>query len=188
MGNQGILLRKVTLDKTLNQLNIFLKGAFVILAMYMLNGLFLEKNLQTKDIQLLVGLYLLVFLGFFFLKKEKNRLNDNQIIRDLKAYFSIKKFSDVEQLDKSLIKEIKHERKFITNNGQVVGTSSFMLFDISDGQFLLIPIEKIKKLEIEGIHKGYFVTIKTEVKREKIYFKNRKDANELVTQFKHHYC
>lgn len=31
MGNQGILLRKVTLDKTLNQLNFFLKGAFMIL-------------------------------------------------------------------------------------------------------------------------------------------------------------
>ena len=83
MGNQGILLRKVTLDKTLNQLNFFLKGAFMILLMYLINGWLIEKNLQIKDVQMVVGLYVLVFVVFFFLKKRKNSLSENHIMHDL---------------------------------------------------------------------------------------------------------
>lgn len=142
MGNQGILLRKVTLDKTLNQLNFFLKGAFMILLMYLINGWLIEKNLQIKDVQMVVGLYVLVFVVFFFLKKRKNSLSENQIMYDLKNYFDVQKFSDVEYLDKKLIQEIKQQRKFVANNGQIVGTQHFLLFDLTDGQFLLIPIKK----------------------------------------------
>ena len=136
MGNQGILLRKVTLDKTLNQLNFFLKGAFMILLMYLINGWLIEKNLQIKDVQMVVGLYVLVFVVFFFLKKRKNSLSENQIMYDLKNYFDVQKFSDVEYLDKKLIQEIKQQRKFVANNGQIVGTQHFLLFDLTDGQFL----------------------------------------------------
>jgi Ca2+/Na+ antiporter len=142
MGNQGFLLRKVTLDKTLNQLNFFLKGAFMILLMYLINGWLIEKNLQIKDVQMVVGLYVLVFVVFFFLKKRKNSLSENQIMHDLKNYFDVQKFSDVEYLDKKLIQEIKQQRKFVANNGQIVGTQHFLLFDLTDGQFLLIPIKK----------------------------------------------
>lgn len=178
MGNQGILLRKVTLDKTLNQLNFFLKGAFMILLMYLINGWLIEKNLQIKDVQMVVGLYVLVFVVFFFLKKRKNSLSENQIMHDLKNYFDVQKFSDVEYLDKKLIQEIKQQRKFVANNGQIVGTQHFLLFDLTDGQFLLIPIKKIMGVQIERVNQYFCINIRTEVKKEK-YFSRKKRGEWL---------
>ena len=43
----------------------------MILLMYLINGWLIEKNLQIKDVQMVVGLYVLVFVVFFFLKKRK---------------------------------------------------------------------------------------------------------------------
>lgn len=187
MGNQGILLRKVTLDKTLNQLNFFLKGAFMILLMYLINGWLIEKNLQIKDIQMILGLYAIVFVGFFFLKKKKNSLSENQIMHDLKDYFDIQKFSDVEQLDKRLIQEIKKQRKFVVNKGQIVGTQHFLLFDLTDGQFLLMPVGKIKGLQLERINQHFCINLQTEVKKEQIFFKKKSEANEFIRQYEMHY-
>ncbi|WP_242550366.1 hypothetical protein [Candidatus Enterococcus murrayae] len=187
MGNQGILLRKVTLDKTLNQLNFFLKGAFMILLMYLINGWLIEKNLKIGDIQTIVGLYGLVFFGFFFLKKKKHRLNDNQIMQDLQEYFDVQKFGEVEQLDKKLIQEIKQQRKFVVNKGQIVGTQHFLLFDLTDGQFLLMPVNKIKKLQLERIDQHFYVNLQTEIKKEKIFFKKKSDANAFILQFEKFY-
>lgn len=187
MGNQGILLRKVTLDKTLNQLNFFLKGAFMILLMYLLNGWLIEKNLQIKDVQMIIGLYGLVFIGFFFLKKKKSSLSDNKVMHDLKDYFDIQKFTDVEQLDKKLIQEIKQQRRFVVNKGQIVGTQHFLLFDLTDGQFLLIPIKKVKGLQLERINQHFCVNIQTEVKKEKIFFKKKTEANEFILQYEKFY-
>lgn len=187
MGNQGILLRKVTLDKTLNQLNFFLKGAFMILLMYLLNGWLFEKNLQVKDIQMIVGLYGVVFCGFFFLKKKKSSLSDNQVMHDLKDYFDVQKFAEVERLDKKLIQEIKQQRRFVVNKGQIVGTQHFLLFDLIDGQFLLIPVRKIKGLQLERINQHFCVNLETDIKKEKIFFKKKNEANEFIHQYEKHY-
>ena len=187
MGNQGILLRKVTLDKTLNQLNFFLKGAFMILLMYLINGWLIEKNLQIKDVQMVVGLYVLVFVVFFFLKKRKNSLSENQIMYDLKNYFDVQQFSDVEYLDKKLIQEIKQQRKFVANNGQIVGTQHFLLFDLTDGQFLLIPIKKIMGVQLERVNQYFCINIRTEVKKEKIFFKKKIEANDFIHQYEKYY-
>ena len=187
MGNQGILLRKVTLDKTLNQLNFFLKGAFMILLMYLINGWLIEKNLQIKDVQMVVGLYVLVFVVFFFLKKRKNSLSENQIMYDLKNYFDVQKFSDVEYLDKKLIQEIKQQRKFVANNGQIVGTQHFLLFDLTDGQFLLIPIKKIMGVQLERVNQYFCINILTEVKNEKIFLKKKNEANDFIHQYEKYY-
>lgn len=187
MGNQGILLRKVTLDKTLNQLNFFLKGAFMILLMYLINGWLIEKNLQIKDVQMVVGLYVLVFVVFFFLKKRKNSLSENQIMYDLKNYFDVQKFSDVEYLDKKLIQEIKQQRKFVANNGQIVGTQHFLLFDLTDGQFLLIPIKKIMGVQLERVNQYFCINIRTEVKKEKIFFKKKNEVNDFIHQYEKYY-
>ena len=187
MGNQGILLRKVTLDKTLNQLNFFLKGAFMILLMYFINGWLIEKNLQIKDVQMVVGLYVLVFVFFFFLKKRKNSLSENQIMHDLKNYFDVQKFSDVEYLDKKLIQEIKQQRKFVANNGQIVGTQHFLLFDLTDGQFLLIPIKKIMGVQLERVNQYFCINIRTEVKKEKIFLKKKNEANDFIHQYEKYY-
>lgn len=187
MGNQGILLRKVTLDKTLNQLNFFLKGAFMILLMYLINGWLIEKNLQIKDVQMVVGLYVLVFVVFFFLKKRKNSLSENQIMYDLKNYFDVQKFSDVEYLDKKLIQEIKQQRKFVANNGQIVGTQHFLLFDLTDDQFLLIPIKKIMGVQLERVNQYFCINIRTEVKKEKIFFKKKNEANDFIHQYEKYY-
>ena len=184
MGNQGFLLRKVTLDKTLNQLNFFLKGA---LLMYLINGWLIEKNLQIKDVQMVVGLYVLVFVVFFFLKKRKNSLSENQIMHDLKNYFDVQKFSDVEYLDKKLIQEIKQQRKFVANNGQIVGTQHFLLFDLTDGQFLLIPIKKIMGVQLERVNQYFCINIRTEVKTEKIFFKKKNEANDFIHQYEKYY-
>lgn len=187
MGNQGILLRKVTLNKTLNQLNFFLKGAFMILLMYLINGWLIEKNLQIKDIQMVLGLYALVFLGFLFLKKRKNSLSENQVMHDLKNYFDVQKFSDVEYLDKKLIQEIKKQRKFVANKGQIVGTQHFLLFDLTDGQFLLIPIKKIMGVQLERVNQYFCINIRTEVKKEKIVFKKKGEANDFIYQYEKYY-
>lgn len=187
MGNQGILLHKVTLDKTLNQLNFFLKGAFMILLMYLLNGWLFEKNLQVKDIQMIVGLYGVVFCGFFFLKKKKSSLSDNQVMHDLKDYFDVQKFAEVERLDKKLIQEIKQQRRFVVNKGQIVGTQHFLLFDLIDGQFLLIPVRKIKGLQLERINQHFCVNLETDIKKEKIFFKKKNEANEFIHQYEKHY-
>ncbi|MEO1768919.1 hypothetical protein [Candidatus Enterococcus ferrettii] len=174
MGGQGILLRKVTLDKTLNQLQIFLKGALMILLMYLINGLFLEKNFKASDIQLLAALYLAVFLGFLFLRRKKKFSKDSVLVDAIKQYFEIAEFSDIEKLDKELIKEIKNNRRFVTNKGQVVGTESFLLFDLIDGQFKLIPVKCIQKMTVRSVDNQYYVQIETSVQAEKFSSKERK--------------
>ena len=187
MGGQGILLRKVTLDKTLNQLRIFLKGAFVILLMYMINGLFIEKNLASHDIQLLVILYLAVFLCFLFLWRKKKTIKDNVLMGSIQQYFEIGGFSDVEQLDKELIKEIKNKRKFVVNNGQIVGTEKFILFDLIDGQFKLIPVKSIQHMAIETAGGRSCLSIQTTVQTETVLFKKRSEANELIEKYQSNY-
>ena len=183
MGGQGILLRKVTLDKTLNQLQIFLKGALMILLMYLINGLFLEKNFKASDIQLLAALYLAVFLGFLFLRRKKKFSKDNVLVDTIKQYFEIAEFSDIEKLDKELIKEIKNNRRFVTNKGQVVGTESFLLFDLIDGQFKLIPVKCIQKMTVRSVDNQYYVQIETSVQAEKVFFKRKREAEELIKEY-----
>lgn len=183
MGGQGILLRKVTLDKTLNQLQIFLKGAVVILLLYMINGLFVEKNLKISDIQLLTALYLAVFLGFVFLRRKKKSSQDNVLLDAIKQYFDIDGFKDIEKLDKKLVMEIKNNRRFVANNGQIVGTKNFILFDLIDGQFKLIPVKSIEKMTISSWDNRYCVDIKTIVRSEKIFFKRKKEADELIKEY-----
>lgn len=183
MGGQGILLRKVTLDKTLNQLQIFLKGALMILLMYLINGLFLEKNFKSSDIQLLAALYLAVFLGFLFLRRKKKFSKDNVLVDAIKQYFDIDEFSDIEKLDKKLIKEIKNNRRFVTNKGQVVGTENFLLFDLIDGQFKLIPVNSIQKMAVGSVDNRYCVQIETNVQSEKVFFKRKREAEELIKEY-----
>lgn len=183
MGGQGILLRKVTLDKTLNQLQIFLKGASMILLMYLINGLFLEKNFKVSDIQLLAVLYLAVFLGFLFLRRKKTSSKDNVLVDAIKQYFDIDEFSDIEKLDKKLITEIKNNRRFVANRGQVVGTENFLLFDLIDGQFKLIPVKSIQKMTVSSVDHRYCVQIETNVQAEKIFFKRKTEADELLKEY-----
>lgn len=183
MGGQGILLRKVTLDKTLNQLQIFLKGASMILLMYLINGLFLEKNFKASDIQLLATLYLAVFLGFLFLRRKKKSSKDNVLVDTIKQYFEIDNFSDIEKLDKKLITEIKNSRRFVANRGQVVGTENFLLFDLIDGQFKLIPVKSIQKMTVSSVDHRYYVRIETNVQAEKIFFKRKTEADELIKEY-----
>lgn len=159
----------------------------MILLMYLINGWLIEKNLQIKDVQMVVGLYVLVFVVFFFLKKRKNSLSENQIMYDLKNYFDVQKFSDVEYLDKKLIQEIKQQRKFVANNGQIVGTQHFLLFDLTDGQFLLIPIKKIMGVQLERVNQYFCINIRTEVKKEKIFFKKKNEANDFIHQYEKYY-
>lgn len=183
MGGQGILLRKVTLDKTLNQLQIFLKGASMILLMYLINGLFLEKNFKASDIQLLAALYLAVFLGFLFLRRKKKSSKDNVLVDTIKQYFEIDNFSDIEKLDKKLITEIKNNRRFVANRGQIVGTENFLLFDLIDGQFKLIPVKSIQKMTVSSVDHRYYVRIETNVQAEKIFFKRKTEADELIKEY-----
>lgn len=187
MGGQGILLRKVTLDKTLYQLNYFLKGALVILVLYMVNGLVIEKNLQARDLQILAGLYLILFLGFYFLKKKKEKLQENEVMQDLRSYFGIEKISEVAKLDKRLIDEIKNNRQFITYNGQIVGTDHYLLLDFSDGQFMLFPIQQIQSLHLDKVGMNFCVKLKTAIKTEEIFFKKKKDALEFIDFYHNKY-
>lgn len=182
MGNQGIILRKVTLDKTLNQLSVFLKGSLAILVLYVINGIFLEKSFVFKDVQLLVGLYVVVAVAFYYLKSRKKIPKNNRVMNELKQYFEVDKFEDVEKLDKSLVKEIKDERKFVAGHGQVVATKNYILFDLADGQFKLLPTKKIKRMYLS--QEGRFVVnVETTVATEKFAFKNKKDAKDLIKAY-----
>ena len=103
---------------------------------------------------------------------------------DLKNYFDVQKFSDVEYLDKKLIQEIKQQRKLVANNGQIVGTQHFLLFDLTDGQFLLIPIKKIMGVQLERVNQYFCINIRTEVKKEKIFFKKKTKRMTLSINMK----
>lgn len=186
MGNQGIILRKVTMTKTLNHLNYFLKGTSMILLMYLINSLFIEKNFQMEDAKLLFGSFFFVIIGFLFIKKKGRYLSDNDVMQKITEYYNIKKFSDIEKLEKQLIKELKNQRKFITVDGQVVGTDNFLLLDFSDGQFMLLPIKKVKQMYMNKLYKQYVVTIFTESNREQVFFKKKKDASKFINDYQMH--
>jgi hypothetical protein len=86
-----------------------------------------------------------------------------------------------------LIQEIKQQRKFVANNGQIVGTQHFLLFDLTDGQFLLIPIKKIMGVQLERVNQYFCINIRTEVKTEKIFFKKKNEANDFIHQYEKYY-
>lgn len=183
MGNQGIIIRKVTTDKTIHHLNYFLKGASMIILMYLLNGIFIEHNFQAKDAKLVIVLYLIVAAAFLFIKKKRSSLMDNDVLESMKEYFAVAKFSDVEKLEKQLVKEIKNDRQFVADNGQVVGTRTFLLCDLADGQFLILPTDRIERMSLNKVDKYYVVNIKTDHTTEKLFFKKKKNAKEVVEEY-----
>ncbi|GGC93849.1 hypothetical protein [Enterococcus wangshanyuanii] len=187
MGEQGILMRKVSVDKTLNQLMIFLKGSAVICLLYLINGWFIQKNLTLKEVLALGPLYLILLIGFFILLKMKHEGRNDPLLQEIYENFQLSRFEEIKKLDQQLVKQIKKARKFVSNNGQVVGTADFLLADLRDGQFQLLPIKRIVTVELTAKGNQAAVEFELETKQYQLFFKKYKEAKELTDALKTHY-
>lgn len=188
VGGKGILVRKADFDRTLNQLTIFMKGSGVVLVLYLINGFVIQKNLDWKSLLTttllylgLVGIYLL-----FKIKKQKGK--KNPIIEEICSDFNLQSFAEIKALDQQLIQQLRKNRRFVSNNNQVVGTDNFVLMDFRDGQFQLLKVKEIQALTISKVGKSSVVFIQTNQKWKKIFLKKWGDAKELVDALKRNYA
>lgn len=187
MVGQGILMRKVSIDKTLNQLIVFLKGATLICLLYFLNGGLIQKNLALKDIIQFIPMYSILIIGFILFAFLKKKSHNHALLNDLYENFQVSRFEEIKKLDRKLMQQIKKDRKFISNNGQVVGTSDYVLVDFRDGQFQLLPAQMLKAITIEDKGKQCLVKIALQHKSVQLMFRNRKEAKEFADKLKKQY-
>ncbi|MFK4566536.1 hypothetical protein [Enterococcus sp. UD-01] len=187
MGGQGILMRKVTFDKTLNQLAIFLKGSFVICLLYIINGSFIQKNLTLKEIMALFPMYVLLVGGFLLLLFLKKRSQNEPLLQDIYENFQLTNFTEVKKLDQRLVQQMKKERKFVSHEGQIVGTTDFLLADFRDGQFQLLPIHEVKTVHLINKDRQATVVFELGYRETVIFFKKAKEAKTLLEQLKENY-
>ncbi|MFD2306715.1 hypothetical protein [Enterococcus termitis] len=187
MGGQGIIMRKVSVDKTLNQLKIFLKGSVVICLLYIINGWFIQKNLTLKAVGALAPMYLVLLVGFLILMRWKKHGRNEVLLQDIYDNFQISRFEEVKKLDQQLIQQIKKARKFVSNNGQVVGTTDFLLTDFRDGQFQLLPTKAITDIQLTREESQSMITINLDSKVYRLFIKKDKEAKELLDAVKTHY-
>jgi hypothetical protein len=187
MGGQGILMRKVTFNKTLNQLTIFLKGSVVICLLYIINGSVIQKNLTLKEIMALFPMYVLLIGGFFLLLFLKKNSQNEPLLQDIYENFQLTNFIEVKKLDQRLVQQIKKERKFVSHEGQVVGTTDFLLADFRDGQFQLLPICAVKAVHLMNKDRQSTVVFELGYHEAVIFFKKEKEARMLIEQLKGNY-
>ncbi|MTD37519.1 hypothetical protein GIX45_02500 [Erwinia sp. CPCC 100877] len=188
MGGQGILMRKVTIDKTMNQLAIFLKGSFVICVLYIMNGWFIQKNLTLKEAMVLFPLYLILIGGFLLLLLLKKSSQNEPLLQEIYKNFQLTNFAEVKKLDQRLVQQIKKERKFVSHEGQVVGTKDFLLADFREGQFQLLPISAMKAIRFTDKGRQAAVVFELGYREAVIFFKKEKEARALIEQIKENYA
>ncbi len=184
----GILLRRITSSNLSHQLSVFLKGSSVILILYVINEFLITKNgSSTKDLITLFGLFGLLCCGFIFLKILQKKNKDDVLVQKLYDNFNISSFEQIKQLDKKLVEQVKKEKLFVCNQGQVVGTRDYLLVDLREGHFELLPSKEIDRVQLNKIGRNSIVSIYLGKKRQEIPFKKRKDAEELIKTLQKYY-
>lgn len=185
--NQGILMRKISFNHTVNQLTIFLKGMTVICLLYFFNEYFLQKNTSFQNFSTILTILSCLVIGaivlYFFKKRSKNQ----PLIAEIYETFKIGTIAEIKQLDKKLVEQVKKEKLFVSNNNQVVGTKDYLLIDFREGLFQLFPTKELKNVSIHPTQSYYTLNLVYKEGKKVIPFKKEKEAKELCKQIRKNY-